>query len=70
MWGVSTTPVRLPLPRNVARRADVDWEQVEHLVSDADPDTALCGVDQSDVPWNQGLPVCIACYEVARGGLN
>lgn len=57
-------------PRNVAERDDIDWEEVEHVVFDDDPDTALCGVDQSDVPWNQGFPMCVACAEVLRGGMN
>ena len=35
-----------------------------------DPDTALCGVDQTDVPWNQGLPVCQACTAVAQGRMS
>ena len=47
-----------------------DFEQVEHLVSDEDPDTALCGVDQTDVPWNQGWPLCEACRAVADGRLS
>jgi hypothetical protein len=41
-----------------------DFEQVEHLV------TALCGVDQTDVPWNQGWPLCEACRAVADGRLS
>jgi hypothetical protein len=47
-----------------------DFEQVEHIVHDDDPDTALCGVDQTDVPWNQGWPVCQACLAVAEGRLS
>jgi hypothetical protein len=46
------------------------FEECEHLVSDEDPDTALCGVDQTGVPWNQGLPPCQACIAVAGGRLN
>jgi hypothetical protein len=46
------------------------FEECEHLVSDEDPDTALCGVDQTDVPWNQGLPVCEACAAVAQGRMS
>ena len=46
------------------------FEQVEHLVSDEDPDTSLCGIDQTDVPWNQGWPVCEACRAVAEGRLS
>jgi hypothetical protein len=47
-----------------------EFEDAEHLVSDEDPDTALCGIDQSNVPWNQGFPVCQACLAVARGQMN
>jgi len=47
-----------------------DFDQVEHLVTDEDPDTALCGVDQTDVPWNQGWPICEACRAVADGRLS
>ena len=46
------------------------FEEVEHLVTDEDPDTALCGIDQTDVPWNQGWPVCEACRAVADGRLS
>jgi hypothetical protein len=46
------------------------FEECEHIVTDDDPDTALCGVDQTDVPWNQGLPVCQACAAVARGRMS
>ncbi len=46
------------------------FEEVEHLVSDEDPDTALCGVDQANVPWNQGFPVCEACRAIADGRAN
>jgi hypothetical protein len=45
-------------------------EDVEHLVSDEDPDTALCGVDQTDVPWEQGLPICQACVAVSQGRMS
>jgi hypothetical protein len=47
-----------------------EFEEVEHLVDDADPDTALCGIDQTGVPWNQGWPLCEACQAVAEGRLN
>jgi hypothetical protein len=54
------------------RRSDDDaaFEECEHIVRDDDPDTALCGVDQTDVPWNQGLPVCQACVAVAQGRMS
>ena len=46
------------------------FEQSEHIVRDDDADTALCGVDQTGVPWNQGFPVCQACVAVAQGRLS
>jgi hypothetical protein len=55
-----------PLYGNAGR----DFEQVEHLVSDEDPDTALCGIDQTDVPWNQGWPICESCRAVADGRMS
>jgi hypothetical protein len=47
-----------------------EFEEREHIVRDDDADTALCGIDQTDVPWNQGLPVCQACMAVAQGRMN
>ena len=46
------------------------YEECEHIVTDEDPDTALCGVDQTGVPWNQGLPACQACLAVAQGRMS
>lgn len=46
------------------------FEDVEHIVLEDKPDVALCGVDQTDVPWEQGFPRCAACLEVQRGGSN
>jgi hypothetical protein len=46
------------------------FEECEHIVHDHDPDTALCGVDQTGVPWNQGLPTCQACLAVAQGRMS
>ena len=46
------------------------FEECEHIVDDSDPDTALCGIDQTGVPWNQGLPPCQACVAVAQGRMN
>jgi len=62
----STIHIRLP-------RAGQDghgFEEREHIVHHDDPDTALCGIDQTDVPWNQGLPVCQACAAVAEGRMS
>jgi hypothetical protein len=46
------------------------FEEHEHIVHDDDVDTALCGVDQTGVPWNQGFPVCQACLAVAEGRMS
>jgi hypothetical protein len=48
----------------------VSFEECEHLVSDEDPDTALCGVDQTDVPWDQGFPLCQACLAVDQARMS
>ena len=65
-----TTPTRTLLPRPVRGVDGQSVDEVEHRVRDDDPDTALGGVDQTDVPWNQGLPVCQACAAVAEGRLS
>jgi hypothetical protein len=65
-------PAAPPRPKTDPSRTDGarDFEECEHLVHDDDPDTALCGVDQTDVPWNQGFPVCQACMAVAQGRMS
>jgi hypothetical protein len=64
--GTTRTPKTDPHPGNDGVR----FEECEHIVRDDDVDTALCGVDQTDVPWNQGLPVCQACLAVAQGRMS
>ena len=61
-----TTPVRFPRAGHDGRA----FEECEHIVHDDDPDTALCGVDQTNVPWNQGFPLCQACAAVAEGRMS
>jgi len=60
------------LPQALPRRGSdgVSFEECEHIVREDDVDTALCGVDQTGVPWNQGLPVCQACLAVAQGRMS
>ena len=65
-----TTPATRPLVRPHQGNNGFAFEECEHIVGDDDPDTALCGVDQTDIPWNQGLPVCQACAAVAEGRLS
>jgi hypothetical protein len=63
---------RTPLPKLEPRRLDggTEFEECEHIVDEADPDTALCGVDQTGVPWNQGFRPCQACVAVVQGRMN
>jgi hypothetical protein len=59
-----------PTSRPLSGLNGVDFEQCEHIVKDDDVDTALCGIDQTDVPWDQGFPVCQACMAVAEGRMS
>ena len=55
---------------NVPRRDAGGFEELCHLVSDEDPDTALCGKDVTGYPWDPPWPRCEACLAVARGEMN
>ena len=48
---------------------DAGFEELCHLVED-DPDTALCGKDVTDYPWNPPWPLCQACLAIAEGRTN
>ena len=48
--------------------ATTGFEELCHLVTDADPDTALCGKDVTGYPWNPPWPACEACLAVAPRG--
>jgi hypothetical protein len=67
-------PVKSPNvhPRcvNVPRIGDEGFEELCHLVSERDPDTALCGQDVTGYPWNPPWPRCEACLAIARGRQN
>jgi hypothetical protein len=67
-------PVRIPNvdPRcaNVPRRNDDGFEELCHLVLESEPDTALCGKDVRDYPWNPPWPRCEACLAIARGDMS
>ena len=65
-----STPTRTPTRHPWAGNSGHGFEECEHIVHDDDADTALCGVDQTDVPWDQGLPVCQACLAVAQGRMS
>ena len=55
---------------NLPRIGDDGFEELCHLVTDEDPDTALCGKDVKGYPWNPPWPRCEACLAVARGDMN
>jgi hypothetical protein len=68
------TPTRTPNVHpgciNVQGRSSEGFEELCHLVTETDPDTALCGVDVTGYTWNPPWPRCEACLAVARGELN
>ena len=70
----SSSPTRTPnVAPNCFNRpgiSDGGFEELCHLVGDDDPDTALCGKDVTDYPWNPPWPMCQACLAVEGGGLN
>ena len=55
---------------NVPGINDDGFEELCHLVADVDPDTALCGKNVEDYPWNPPWPLCEACLAVSRGEMN
>ena len=64
------SPTKTPRADPQHESGGLQFEECEHIVHDDDVDTALCGVDQTDVPWNQGLPVCEACAAIAQGRMS
>ncbi len=59
------------MPRTVPeeRRVDGptnDGEEICHIVTDEDPDTALCGKDVTGWPWNPPWPYCVVCLDLVR----
>lgn len=75
--GVSTCAARPAVLPNVdpdcknrPRINDDGFEELCHLVTEQDPDTALCGKDVSGYPWDPPWPRCEACLAVARGDMN
>ena len=74
MSGTRSTPVRAlnvdPRCSNVPRSNDDGFEELCHLVTADDTDTALCGKDVAGYPWNPPWPRCEACLAIARGEMN
>jgi hypothetical protein len=69
-----TTPVRAPNVHpacvNVPGMNDEGFQELCHLVTENDPDTALCGKDVTGYPWNPPWPRCEACLAIARDKMN
>ena len=66
----AVTPNVHPQCRNTPRTNDDGFEELCHLVTEHDPDTALCGKDVTGYPWDPPWPRCEACLAVARGEMN
>jgi hypothetical protein len=62
--GVVSAPARTPHRERVDGPAD-DGEKICHIVTDEDPDTALCGKDVTGWPWNPPWPYCVVCLDLA-----
>jgi hypothetical protein len=45
-----------------------EGEKICHIVTDEDPDTALCGKDVTGYPWNPPWPMCVVCKDLSEGG--
>ncbi len=71
---VKVAPVRSPNvhpeSHNIPGRSDDGFQELCHLVTAEDPDTALCGADVTGFPWNPPWPRCEACLAVADGRQN
>jgi hypothetical protein len=68
--GPTKAPNVHPRCINAPGISDDGFEELCHLVTDTDPDTALCGRDVTGYPWNPPWPRCEACITVARGQMN
>ena len=66
----AVTPNVHPECLNTPRINDDGFEELCHLVTEQDPDTALCGKDVTGYPWDPPWPRCEACLAVARGDMN
>jgi hypothetical protein len=60
--GVSTEE----LPRVRPNGPTHEGEEICHIVTDEDPDTALCGKDVTGYPWNPPWPMCVVCVDLAQ----
>ena len=58
------------MSRAVPERDRVDGpahpgEEICHIVTEDDPDPALCGKDVTGWPWNPPWPMCVVCVDLA-----
>ena len=60
---VTDIPVREKKP--VGNGPANDGEKICHIVTEIDPDTALCGKDVTGYPWNPPWPMCVVCVDLA-----
>jgi hypothetical protein len=58
-----TETLTQPKPKQGGPRND--GEKICHIVTDEDPDTALCGKDVTGYPWNPPWPMCVVCMDLA-----
>ena len=67
-WTVATTHgvPTAPEPTRVYGPT-CEGEQICHIVTEDDPDTALCGKDVTGWPWNPPWPYCVVCLDLAVG---
>ena len=42
-----------------------EGEEICHIVTEDEPDTALCGKDVTGWPWNPPWPYCLVCLDLA-----
>jgi hypothetical protein len=66
-------PVRSAMANTVPDERRVDGptnhgEEICHIVTDEDPDTALCGKDVTGWPWNPPWPFCVVCLDLLHRG--
>ena len=52
-------------PRRAKSGPTNEGEEICHIVTDEDPDTALCGKDVTGWPWNPPWPMCVVCVDLA-----
>jgi len=71
---LSAAPVKAPNVHpaclNTPSVSDDGFEELCHLVTERNPDLALCGKDVTGYPWNPPWPLCEACAAVSRGEMN